>query len=61
MAADTTSTAIDPVADIRLLRLLQLVSPTLPVGAFAFSQGMEWAIEAGWVSDAHQDSHDGRF
>ncbi len=35
----------------RLLRLLQLVSPSLPVGAFAYSQGLEWAVEAGWVND----------
>jgi urease accessory protein len=34
---------------LRLLRLLQLVSPSLPVGAFAYSQGLEWAVEAGWV------------
>ncbi|MDP6968070.1 MAG: urease accessory protein UreF [Gammaproteobacteria bacterium] len=30
-------------------RLFQLISPSLPVGAFAYSQGLEWAIEAGWV------------
>jgi urease accessory protein len=35
----------------QLLRLLQLVSPSLPVGAFAYSQGLEWAVEAGWVTD----------
>jgi len=35
-----------------LLRLLQLCSPNLPVGAYAFSQGLEPAVEAGWVSDA---------
>ncbi len=34
-----------------LLRLLQLVSPTLPVGAFAYSQGLEYAVEAKWVND----------
>lgn len=27
------------------LRLYQLVSPSLPVGAFTYSQGLEWAIE----------------
>lgn len=37
--------------DLSLLRLLQLASPTLPVGAYAYSQGLEWAVEAGWVSD----------
>lgn len=34
-----------------LLRLLQLVSPALPVGAYAYSQGLEAAVDAGWVSD----------
>ncbi len=34
-----------------LLRLLQLSSPMLPVGAYAYSQGLEWAVESGWVSD----------
>ena len=33
------------------LRLMQLVSPSLPIGAFTYSQGLEWAVEAGWVSD----------
>ncbi len=33
------------------LRLMQLVSPALPVGGFAYSQGLEWAVEAGWVQD----------
>lgn len=35
-----------------LVRLLQLVSPSLPTGAFNYSQGLETAIEAGWISDA---------
>jgi urease accessory protein len=34
-----------------LLRLLHLCSPTLPIGAFAYSQGLEGAVTAGWVSD----------
>lgn len=32
-------------------RLLQLASPTLPVGAYAYSQGLEWAVESGMVRD----------
>jgi urease accessory protein len=40
--------ALEPVA---LLRLLQLASPALPIGAFAFSQGLEMAVELGWVTD----------
>lgn len=35
-----------------LLRLLHLTSPSLPTGAFAYSQGLEWAVEAGWVKTA---------
>ncbi|MEG1040907.1 MAG: urease accessory protein UreF [Pseudomonas sp.] len=35
--------------DLKLLRLLQLASPSLPVGGFTYSQGLEWAVEAGWV------------
>ncbi len=38
----------DPVA---LLRLFHLVSPALPVGAYAYSQGLEYANHAGWVCD----------
>lgn len=34
------------------LRLYQLISPALPVGAFTYSQGLEWAIETGWVHDS---------
>lgn len=32
------------------LRLFQLISPSLPTGAFSYSQGLERAVEAGWVS-----------
>lgn len=34
-----------------LTRLLHLASPTLPVGAYSYSQGLESAIEAGLVRD----------
>lgn len=34
------------------LRLWQLVSPSLPVGAYAYSAGLETAVERGWVTDA---------
>lgn len=50
--AAATLTATDAGPDLRLLRLLQLASPALPVGAFACSQGMEWAVEAGWIKNA---------
>ena len=37
---------------MNLARLLQLASPTLPVGAYSYSGGLEAAIEAGVVADA---------
>ncbi|MGL1832087.1 urease accessory protein UreF [Rhodocyclaceae bacterium SMB388] len=47
-----------------LIRLLQLASPALPVGAYTYSQGLEWAVESGairgeagtlaWIGDALQ-------
>ncbi|MBL8373155.1 urease accessory protein UreF [Accumulibacter sp.] len=36
---------------LALPRLLQLASPALPVGAYTYSQGLEWAVEAGLVRD----------
>lgn len=35
-----------------LLRLMHLVSPSLPIGAFTYSAGIEWAVEAGWIRSA---------
>jgi len=34
------------------LRLLQLVSPALPVGGFSYSEGLEVLVQAGRLSDA---------
>lgn len=36
---------------LQLARLLQLASPTLPVGAYTYSQGLEWAVESGVIRD----------
>jgi len=35
-----------------LARLLHLSSPALPVGAYAYSRGLEWTVSAGLVPDA---------
>lgn len=43
---------MNAVAGPGLVRLLQLASPALPVGAFSYSQGLEAAIEQGTVRDA---------
>ncbi|HSH72295.1 MAG TPA: urease accessory protein UreF [Methylophilaceae bacterium] len=37
---------------LALSRLLQLASTMLPVGAYSYSQGLEWTIEFGQVHDA---------
>src|SRR5258706_15694813 len=37
---------------MNLAKLLQLASPTLPVGAYSYSGGLEAAVEAGVVHDA---------
>lgn len=36
---------------MNLVRLLHLASPTLPVGAYTYSQGLEWAVESGAVDN----------
>ena len=35
-----------------LYRLMTWLSPAFPVGAFAYSSGIEWAVEAGDIKDA---------
>lgn len=40
------------INDLALLRLLQLVSPGLPIGMYSYSQGMERAIDDGLVTNA---------
>jgi len=37
---------------VAITRLLQLASPALPVGAYSYSQGLEWAIESGDVNNS---------
>jgi urease accessory protein len=48
LAAEPAPLELPPLA---FLRLLQLASPALPIGAFAYSQGLEQAVELGWVHD----------
>lgn len=38
--------------DLALLRLLQLLSPGLPIGMYCYSQGLETAVHEGWVMNA---------
>lgn len=39
------------MADLDRLRLTQILSPAFPIGSFAHSQGLEWAIAEGRVRD----------
>ena len=40
-----------PDSNPALVRLLQLASPALPIGAYSYSQGLEWVIEQGDIHD----------
>ena len=53
----TRTPIVMSISQLNLLRLMNLMSPTLPIGGFTYSQGIEQAIESGWISDidtAHQ-------
>ncbi|MEO8410806.1 MAG: urease accessory protein UreF [Propionivibrio sp.] len=43
--------SVPAASQLALVRLLQLASPALPVGAYTYSQGLEWAVESGRISD----------
>ncbi len=40
--------------DRALLQLMQLCSPSLPIGGFSWSQGLEFAIDCGYVANEEQ-------
>ncbi len=44
--------AINITTEPALLRLMQLSSASLPVGGYSFSQGLEYAVEAGWIKSS---------
>ena len=46
---DATRAVPEFPGDLSLTRLMQLCSVSLPVGGYAFSQGMEYAVDAGWI------------
>lgn len=52
MGQDTSPFETATAGMVRLGRLLQFSDSTLPVGAFAFSNGLESAIQTGVVADA---------
>jgi urease accessory protein len=44
--------AMTEIEAAALYRLMTWLSPSFPVGAFSYSSGIEWAVEAGDVGDA---------
>lgn len=53
----TINSAFTQTSPLKLNRLLQLCSANLPVGGFSFSQGLEFAIDIGWINNA-KETHD---
>lgn len=41
----------EPIQGAALFRLLAWLSPSYPVGGFSYSGGIEWAVEAGDITD----------
>jgi urease accessory protein len=44
--------AVNDAETAALYRLMTWLSPSFPVGAFSYSSGIEWAVEAGDIVDA---------
>ncbi len=63
MATDRGTATVTAMRDVAmadreaLYRLLSWLSPSYPVGAFAYSHGLEQAVEAGTVTDADSLVH----
>ncbi|NLS14694.1 urease accessory protein UreF [Vibrio sp. SM6] len=38
-------------SQVSIYRLFQLISPSLPIGGFTYSQGVEYAVEAQWITN----------
>jgi urease accessory protein len=47
MSAESTDRSV-----LALVRLLHIASPALPIGAYSYSQGLEWVVGANIVRDA---------
>jgi urease accessory protein len=50
-ATSTTGNRPGKTGDGSLVRLMTWLSPAFPIGAYSYSHGLEWAIEAGLVRD----------
>ena len=52
MVITSTIMVTDSNDSAALYRLMAWLSPSYPVGAFSYSSGIEWAVEAGDIKDA---------
>jgi urease accessory protein len=52
VTAIITRMSIKMIPTPHLVTLMQWLSPSYPVGGFSYSHGLEWAVEAGDVTDA---------
>jgi urease accessory protein len=52
LASAPHAPALDTDEAAALYRLMTWLSPAFPVGAFSYSSGIEWAVEAGDIADA---------
>jgi urease accessory protein len=52
LASAPGAAALDTGEAPALYRLMTWLSPAFPVGAFSYSSGIEWAVEAGDIADA---------
>jgi len=43
---------MDMLTNSALLKLLQLASPTLPIGAYSYSEGLEALVEGAKITSA---------
>jgi len=51
--SEDASLGVEPADAAALYRLMSWLSPAFPVGGFSYSSGIEWAVEAGDIRDAH--------
>ncbi|WP_456716949.1 urease accessory protein UreF [Bradyrhizobium sp. USDA 4353] len=49
---ESSGVAIRELEPAALYRLMTWLSPAFPVGGFSYSSGIEWAVEAGDITDA---------
>jgi urease accessory protein len=50
--SEVAAAPINDAEAAALYRLMTWLSPAFPVGAFSYSSGIEWAVEAGDIADA---------